>query len=76
MVRILGRDRAVVLAALAAIVGLSWATLLRSPSHAVEMPPAVAEAAAAPLPTATDMHAAEAEPEAEEDADDGVPRFP
>lgn len=75
-IQILPRDRAVTLGALALVVALSWATLLRAPSHAEEGPAAPVAAAELAPPTTDDTHASGNEAESEDDSEEGVPRFP
>lgn len=71
--RLLTRDSAVTSVALALVVALSWAYLLRAPRHPHEMTPLAAGMAsvAAPRPMAEEAH-----PAADDAEEDDVPRFP
>ena len=71
--RLLTRDSAVTLIALALLVVLSWAYLLRAPRHSREMAaPAAAMASVAPPRPMTE----DAQPTTDDAEDDDVPRFP
>ena len=67
--RLVTRDRAVTLGALALVVALSWTYLLRAPRHAPEM-------AAPARPMTEEAHASPAGPESDIAEEDDVPRFP